>query len=188
MAEYGEWNRKGAVLGDKTAQKEYGVSYDLIVKGIQAGQLEYREGAVTGNPHLRVLRSQLEAYIAEQLGSEYLARKKAKTEFRGDQQGDCCPPGRNWPDLKHERPNLSARSKHRSLARPFSFVQSGEERRGYAEKSRGGGAAPLTKLLRKFLEKQAFAPAVIAIDKLGSYGAAPQSLGLSVSMSNPCAP
>ena len=82
MAEYGEWNRKGAVLSDKTAQKEYGVSRDLIVKGIQTGKLEYREGAVWGNPYLRVLRSQLEAYIAEQLGSEYLASKKAKTELR----------------------------------------------------------------------------------------------------------
>ena len=82
MAEYGEWNRKGAVLSDKTAQKEYGVSRDLIVKGIQTGKLEYREGEVWGNPYLRVLRSQLEAYIAEQLGSEYLASKKAKTELR----------------------------------------------------------------------------------------------------------
>jgi len=82
MADYGEWNRKGAVLSDKTAQKEYGVSRDLIVKGIQTGKLEYREGAVWGNPYLRVLRSQLEAYIAEQLGSEYLASKKAKTELR----------------------------------------------------------------------------------------------------------
>ena len=82
MAEYGEWNRKGAVLSDKTAQKEYGVTRDLIVKGIQTGKLEYREGAVWGNPYLRVLRSQLELYIAEQLGSEYLASKKAKTELR----------------------------------------------------------------------------------------------------------
>jgi hypothetical protein len=82
MAEYGEWNRKGAVLSDKTAQKEYGVTRDLIVKGVQTGKLEYREGAVWGNPYLRVLRSQLELYIAEQLGSEYLASKKAKTELR----------------------------------------------------------------------------------------------------------
>lgn len=82
MAEYSEWNRKGAVLSDKTAQKEYGVSRDLIVKGIQTGKLEYREGAVWGNPYLRVLRSQLETYIAEQLGSENLASKKAKTELR----------------------------------------------------------------------------------------------------------
>jgi hypothetical protein len=26
MAEYGEWNRKSAVLSDVTAQKEYGVN------------------------------------------------------------------------------------------------------------------------------------------------------------------
>ena len=69
MAEYGDWNRKGAVLSDVTAQKEYGVTRDFIVKGIQAGKLEYREGAVWGNPYLRILRSQLEPYIIEQLGS-----------------------------------------------------------------------------------------------------------------------
>ena len=55
---------------------------DLIVSGIQTGKLEYREGAVWGNPYLRVLRSQLEQYITEQLGSEYLSSKKAKTELR----------------------------------------------------------------------------------------------------------
>jgi putative transposase len=48
--------------------------------------------------------------------------------------------------------------------------------------------AAALKLLRKFLKKQGFAPAVIVIDKLGSYGAARQSLGFSVSMSNACAP
>src|SRR3990170_3717497 len=35
MAEYGEWNRKGATLSDVTATKEYGVSRDFIVKGIR---------------------------------------------------------------------------------------------------------------------------------------------------------
>ena len=39
MAEYGEWNRKGATLSDVTAQKEYGVSRDFIVRGIQTGRL-----------------------------------------------------------------------------------------------------------------------------------------------------
>jgi hypothetical protein len=82
MAEYGEWNRKGAVLSDVTAQKEYGVTRDFVVKGIQAGKIEYREGAVWGNPYLRVLRSQLELYIVEQLGSEYLVSRKSKTELR----------------------------------------------------------------------------------------------------------
>jgi hypothetical protein len=82
MAEYGEWSRKGATLSEVTAQKEFGVSRDFIVKGIRAGKLEYREGAIWGNPYLRVLRSQLELYIAEQLGSSHLAGTKTQTELR----------------------------------------------------------------------------------------------------------
>ena len=82
MAEYGEWTRKGATLSDVTARKEYGVSQDFIVKGIRAGKLEYREGAIWGNPYVRVLRSQLELYIAEQFGSKRLTRAKSQTELR----------------------------------------------------------------------------------------------------------
>lgn len=82
MAMYGEWNRKGATLSDVTAKTEYGVSRDFIVKGIRSGQLEYREGTVWGNPYLRVLRSQIEKYIAEKLGDDYLKRLKNQTELR----------------------------------------------------------------------------------------------------------
>ena len=82
MAEYGEWNRKGATLSDATAKKEYGVSRDFIVKGIQAGRLEYREGAIWGNPYLRLLRRQLEQYIAEELGADRLSSGKNQTELR----------------------------------------------------------------------------------------------------------
>jgi hypothetical protein len=82
MAEYGEWNRKGATLSDVTANAEYGVSRDFIVEGIQTGKLEYREGSIWGNPYLRVLRSQLEKYIAEELGEDYLLRLKNQTELR----------------------------------------------------------------------------------------------------------
>ena len=82
MAEYGEWNRKRATLSDVTATKEYGVSRVFIVKGIRAGKLEYREGAIWGNPYLRVLRSQLEQYIAEELGGDRLASGKNETELR----------------------------------------------------------------------------------------------------------
>ena len=42
MAEYGEWTRKGATLSDVTAKSEYGVDREFIVKGIEAGKLEYR--------------------------------------------------------------------------------------------------------------------------------------------------
>jgi hypothetical protein len=82
MAEYGEWNRKGSTLSDVTAKAEYGVSRDFIVKGIQTGNLEYRDGAMWGNPYLRVLRSQLEKYIAEELGEDHLFRVKNQTELR----------------------------------------------------------------------------------------------------------
>jgi hypothetical protein len=77
-----EWNRKAAFLSDVTARQEYGVTRDFIMKGIQAGKTEYREGAVWDNPYIRVLRSQLELYIVEELGSEYLVSKKSQTEFR----------------------------------------------------------------------------------------------------------
>ncbi len=82
MAEYGEWNRKGATLSDVTAKKEYGVNRDFVVKGIRAGKLEYREGAIWGNPYLRLLRSQLEQYIAEELGKDRLSSVKKQTELR----------------------------------------------------------------------------------------------------------
>ena len=82
MAEYGEWVRKGAVLSEVTAQKEYGATREFIVKGIQAGKLEFREGAVHGNPYLRLLRSQLEEYVVAEFGPEFLHSKKTKTELR----------------------------------------------------------------------------------------------------------
>ena len=101
MAEYGEWNRKGATLSDVTAQKEYGISSDFILKGINSGRLEYREGAVWGNPYLRILRSQLEKYIAAELGSPYLGGKKRQTELRAIKK--------EMADLKKRLDELQAR-------------------------------------------------------------------------------
>jgi len=82
MAEYGEWNRKGATLSDVTAKAEYGVNREFIIKGIQTGKLEYRDGAIWGNPYLRILRTQLEEYIADELGKEYLMKVKNELELR----------------------------------------------------------------------------------------------------------
>ena len=101
MAEYGEWNRKGATLSDVTARKEYGVSQDFIVKGIRAGKLEYREGSIWGNPYLRILRRQLEKYIAQELGGEYLMKLKNQTELRAIKK--------EIADLKKRLDSLQAR-------------------------------------------------------------------------------
>ena len=70
------------MISDATAQKDYGVSRDFVAKGIEAGQLEYREGSSWGNPWFKFLRSQLERYIGAQLGPEHLASAKAVTELR----------------------------------------------------------------------------------------------------------
>ncbi|MGA2642459.1 MAG: hypothetical protein ABSG21_16340 [Spirochaetia bacterium] len=101
MAEYGEWNRKGATLSDATAQNEYGVSRDFVLRGINRGSLEYRKGAVWGNPYLRILRSQLEKYIAAELGSPYLGSKKRQTELRAIKK--------EMADLKKRLNELQAR-------------------------------------------------------------------------------
>ena len=82
MAEYGEWTQKGATLSDVTARAEYGVSEEFIIKGIRCGKLEYREGSVWGNPYLRLLRRQLEAFIAEDRGASHLSSAKHQTELR----------------------------------------------------------------------------------------------------------
>ncbi|OQB68396.1 MAG: hypothetical protein BWX92_03931 [Deltaproteobacteria bacterium ADurb.Bin135] len=82
MAEYGEWNLKGATLSDVTAKKEYGVDSNFIAKGIRAGKLEYREGSIWGNPYLRLLRRQLERYIAEEFGNDRLLSVRRQIELR----------------------------------------------------------------------------------------------------------
>jgi hypothetical protein len=82
MAQHGEWNRKGATLSEVSAKAEYGVEESFIVKGIETRRLEYRDGAIWGNSYLRLLRSQLEAYIIEELGEEFLSRAKNQTELR----------------------------------------------------------------------------------------------------------
>jgi hypothetical protein len=63
MAEHGEWSRKGAVLGDVTAQKEYEVTRDFIVKGIKSGKLKYpRQVRPRGSHRLGAEISQACAY------------------------------------------------------------------------------------------------------------------------------
>ena len=82
MAEHGEWARKGATLSEVTAMAEYDIEREFIVKGIEEGKLEYRDGAIWGNPFLRILRSQLEKYMATELGPEYLIRVKSEFELK----------------------------------------------------------------------------------------------------------
>ncbi len=101
MAEYGEWTRKGATLSDVRARIEYGVDSDFIVKGINAGKLEYREGAIHGNPYIRVLRGQLEAYIAEELGDDFCVGRERRRSC-GKSSGKLLSCANGWMSLWQE--------------------------------------------------------------------------------------
>lgn len=76
-----EWERKGATLSDKTAQKEFALTRDEIVQAIRAGKLQYREGSIYGNPWLRLLRREVEELVKMKHGSDYLKTQRARVEL-----------------------------------------------------------------------------------------------------------
>lgn len=83
MADFDDsaWQRKGATLSDKTALKEYGLTQDEIVEAIRAGELQYRQSSIHGNPFLRLLRQEVEALVKRKHGEDYLQGQQAKTEL-----------------------------------------------------------------------------------------------------------
>ncbi len=59
------WVKKGATLGDKSARKEFGLIQEEIIISIRGGKLHYQENNVYGNPFLRLIRSEVEAFVDE---------------------------------------------------------------------------------------------------------------------------
>ena len=76
-----EWQLKGATLSDKTACKEFGLTYDEIIQAIRTGGLHYRKTSIYGNPFLRLLRREVEALVKKKHGGNYLKDQKAKKEL-----------------------------------------------------------------------------------------------------------
>jgi hypothetical protein len=76
-----EWRRKGATLSDKTAGKEYGLTYEEIVAAIDAGDLQYRMGSVHGNPWLRLLRREVETLVSTTYNDREHIQRRAKAEL-----------------------------------------------------------------------------------------------------------
>jgi hypothetical protein len=75
------WTLKGATLSDKTAQKEFGLTFEEIVEGIRAGKLQYRKNSIYGSPFLRLIRQEVEALVNEKYGRDYLKKKQQKKEL-----------------------------------------------------------------------------------------------------------
>ena len=75
------WGQKNATLSDKTAEKEYGLSYREIVDAINAGELQFREGSMHGNPWFRLLRMEVERLVEKKHGADGLRERKNKKEL-----------------------------------------------------------------------------------------------------------
>src|ERR1035438_1024165 len=76
-----EWQSKGATLSHKTAQEEFGLTWEEIVQAIRAGKLHYQEQSMHGNPWFRLLRREVEALVRAKHGANYLRDRRAKTEL-----------------------------------------------------------------------------------------------------------
>jgi hypothetical protein len=78
---HSEWRRKGATLSHKTAQKEFGLTWDEIVWAIRAGKLHCQQQSMHGNPWLRLLRREVDALVRERHGLNHLRNRQAQTEL-----------------------------------------------------------------------------------------------------------
>ena len=76
-----EWRRKGATLSHKTAEEEFGLTWEDIARAIRAGKLHCQQQSMHGNPWLRLLRREVEALVSERHGARYLKDRQAKTEL-----------------------------------------------------------------------------------------------------------
>lgn len=75
------WTEKNATLSSQNAAKEYGISYEEILDAINAGEFQFRESSMHGNPWFRLLRTEVEAYVQKKYGTDYLKERKTKKEL-----------------------------------------------------------------------------------------------------------
>ncbi len=75
------WFKKGATLSDKSSRNEFGLTQEEIIEGIEDGKLHYRINSVFGNPYYKLIRSEVETFVAEKYGSNYLREYKIKKKL-----------------------------------------------------------------------------------------------------------
>ncbi len=76
------WTVKGATLSDKSARKEYKLTQEEILDGINEGKLHYRVNYIYDNPWYRLLRTEVEKFVEEKHGAKHLQENKLKTELK----------------------------------------------------------------------------------------------------------
>jgi hypothetical protein len=75
------WFKKGATLSDKSARNEFGLTQEEIIEGIEDGKLHYRINSVFGNSYYKLIRSEVETFVAKKYGSNYLKEYKIKKKL-----------------------------------------------------------------------------------------------------------
>ena len=76
------WGIKGYTLSDKTAREEYGLTEEEIRTAINDGQLQYTVNYVYDNPYFKLIRKEVETFIAAKYGEPHLQLIKQKTELK----------------------------------------------------------------------------------------------------------
>jgi len=76
-----DWFKRGATLSDKSARIEFGISQEEIYGAINDGKLHFHESDVYGNPYFKLLRSEVEAFVTEKYGKDYVEKKKIEKEL-----------------------------------------------------------------------------------------------------------
>ena len=77
----GLWGRKNETLSDKSAAQEYGIPREELLNAINEGKLQFREGSMHGYPWFRLLRVEVEQYVEQKYGLDYLRERKSKKEL-----------------------------------------------------------------------------------------------------------
>ena len=75
------WVTKGGTLSDKSARKEFGLTQDEIIEALKGGKFQYRINYMHGNPYYKLIRSEVESFVNEKYGSNYLKKKKIQNEL-----------------------------------------------------------------------------------------------------------
>ena len=68
-----EWRRKGATLSDKTAQEEFGLTREEIVRAVRAGKLHCQQQSTHRNPWLRLLIRHAQAPLQTKSDASYVS-------------------------------------------------------------------------------------------------------------------
>lgn len=76
------WTQKGATFSHNNAIKEFGISKEEIFKAIDDGKLQYKRNYAHGNPYFKLLRHEVEAYVIETYGDDYLEKRKLDKELK----------------------------------------------------------------------------------------------------------